>query len=254
MQLWSEDKLFQRTALMLGEKKMQALAQKKGIIFGIGGVGSWCAESLIRSGIRKLCLVDFDVVCESNVNRQAHASVNSLNQTKVIAMKNRLLEINPLAEIQTMHEVFSEQTKEKFQLNTYDFIVDAIDSIESKLLLIRMATETEALFVSSMGAALKMDPTRIKVTEFWKVHGCRLAYILRKRIRKGQLPAKPFWCVYSDELIPNEGDTSNKETDAAATHGIKKAVINGTVAHITAIFGFTLAGLIIQSFYQDYSE
>lgn len=257
--------IFQRTHLLLGSDKMNLMAQQRVIIFGIGGVGSWCAESLVRTGIQHLTVVDSDRICVTNINRQLHATTETVGAVKVEVLKKRLLEINPNAEINAIQKIYNAETHNSFQLETYDFIVDAIDSLASKIHLIRMATRTNAVFISSMGAALKVDPTRIRVTEFWKVRGCPLGFIIRKRIRKGDLPAKKFMCVYSDELLDNRGENAscgsekclcpksiNGPGDAVLVNHewcSQKAVVNGTVAHITAIFGFTIAGLIIQTIY-----
>lgn len=262
-----EKGIFQRTELLLGEKRMERLAQKKVIIFGIGGVGSWCAESLIRTGIRKLTIVDSDRVCVTNINRQLHATTKTVGQVKTEVLKNRLLEINPDAEINAIQKIYSKDTHSFFDLDSYDYIVDAIDSLSSKIHLIRMATRTNATFFSSMGASLKVDPTRIQVDEFWKVNGCPLGSIIRKNIRKGDLPAKKFLCVFSNEVLENEGTGNSCGTEkcmcpkSLAGPGdpelvdhewcSMKAKINGTTAHITAIFGFTLAGLVVQSIYNQ---
>ena len=164
--------------------------QKRVIIFGLGGVGSWCAESLVRSGIKELVLVDSDRVCVTNVNRQLMATTKTVGQVKVDVLKNRLLEINPHANIVALQDIYEEANTDKFQLDTFDYIIDAIDSLENKMQLLWHATRTKATVFSSMGAALKMDPTRIKVAEFWKVAGCPLARALRDKFKK-RLPARP---------------------------------------------------------------
>ena len=259
--------IFQRTELLLGKEVMEKIASKNVIIFGIGGVGSWCAESLVRSGIQRLTIVDSDLICITNINRQLHATTQTVGEVKTEALKNRLLEINPSAEIQTIQKIYNPETADSFELDSYDFIIDAIDSLSNKIDLIRKATRTNAVFFSSMGASLKLDPTKIRVAEFWKVKGCPLGHIVRKRIRKGDLPAKKFMCIYSEELLENKGAGSSCGTDKCLCPKSKnapgdpdladhewcsqKAVINGTVAHITAIYGFTLAGLIIQSIYNE---
>ena len=225
----TEQEIFQRSELLLGAEAMDRIAEKRVIVFGVGGVGSWCAESLVRSGIRYLTIVDSDSVCASNINRQLMATTETIGRVKVDVLKDRLLTINPAAEITAIHEFFTADTAESFHLDTYDYIIDAIDSLKDKTLLILMACQTEAQFFSSMGAALKLDPTRIKVDEFWKIQGDPLARVLRKRFkREGQYPARKFQCVYSDELIEPQGEGK------------------GSLVHITAIFGFMLAGLVIQ--------
>ncbi|MBR5749838.1 MAG: tRNA threonylcarbamoyladenosine dehydratase [Prevotella sp.] len=232
-----EQAIFRRTELLLGDETMERLSSKRVIIFGVGGVGSWCAESLVRSGIRQLTIVDSDCVSITNVNRQLMATTKTVGQVKVDVLKERLLTINPSAEITALQQIFTAETAASFALDSYDYIIDAIDSLKDKLLLIQMATNLPVSrgdrrgtqFFSSMGAALKMDPTRIQVAEFWKVQGDPLARTLRKRFKhEGQFPASKFQCVYSDELVEPQGAGK------------------GSLVHITAIFGFMLAGLVIQ--------
>ena len=228
-QMALDQAIFRRSELLLGDEAMCRIGEKRVIIFGVGGVGSWCAESLVRSGIRHLTIVDSDSVCASNINRQLMATTETVGCVKVDVLRERLLTINPAAEITAIHEFFTAETADSFHLDTYDYIIDAIDSLKDKALLILMATQTDAKLFSSMGAALKLDPTRIKVDEFWKIQGDPLARVLRKRFkREGQYPSRKFQCVYSDELIEPQGEGK------------------GSIVHITAIFGFMLAGLVIQ--------
>jgi tRNA A37 threonylcarbamoyladenosine dehydratase len=223
---------------------MELIARKRVIIFGVGGVGSWCAESLVRSGIRHLTIVDSDLVCITNVNRQLMATTQTVGQVKVEALKERLLSINPKAEITALQQIFSEETADSFQLDTYDYIIDAIDSLKDKATLILLACQTQARLFSSMGAALKLDPTRIQVTEFWKVKGDPLARALRNKFKKEKVfPKRKFLCVYSDELLENKGCPPD---DDEVPSTFNKPQTNGTLAHITAIFGFMLAGLVVQ--------
>ena len=236
--------IFRRNELLLGGETMERIAQKRVIIFGVGGVGSWCAESLVRSGIRQLTIVDSDLVCITNINRQLMATMLTMGQVKVEALKERLLTINPDAEITALQQIFSEETAASFQLDTYDYIIDAIDSLKDKATLILLACQTQAKLFSSMGAALKLDPTRIKVTEFWKVNGDPLARALRNKFKKGKVfPKRKFLCVYSDELLENRGCPPD---DDEVPSTFNKPQTNGTLAHITAIFGFMLAGLVVQ--------
>ena len=262
--------IFRRSELLLGDEAMSRIAEKRVIIFGVGGVGSWCAESLIRSGIRNLTIVDSDRVCITNINRQLMATTKTVGQVKVEALKERLLTINPSAEITALQQIFTAETASKFCLEEYDYIIDAIDSLKDKALLILMATSLSpqggsrrGAFFSSMGAALKLDPTRIKTAEFWKVQGDPLARALRKRFKRdGQYPKRKFQCVFSDELLENKGHNATCGTEQCMCPKAKngpgdpsllnhewcssKAQINGTLAHITAIFGFMLAGLVVQ--------
>ncbi len=258
-----EKAIFQRTELLLGTSFMDKAASKRVIIFGIGGVGSWCAESLIRSGIRTLTIVDSDRVCVTNVNRQLMATTRTIGQIKTEVLKQRLLEINPQAEITALQRIYSPETHESFSLENYDFIIDAIDILTNKVYLIQQATNTNAIFFSSMGAALKMDPTRIRVAEFWKVKGCPLGAALRTRVRKQGGVSKPFLCVYSEELLTNKGVNGSCGTDKClcpkALEGpgdpdlvnhewcSQKARVNGTTSYMPAMFGMTIAGLVVQA-------
>lgn len=231
--------IFNRTRLLLGDEAMRRISDAKVIIFGMGGVGSWVAESLIRTGVVSLTIVDSDRIAESNVNRQMPATSATVGQIKIEAAKKRLLEINPDADIKVLSIFYDEDTAPSIDLGGYDYIVDAIDSLKDKALLIINATRSGRKFYSSMGAALKMDPSRVKTSEFWKVKGCPLARSLRQKFKKdGRYPERKFFCVYSDELLDNKGVT--EETCEY------KARINGSLCHITAIFGMTIAGEIIK--------
>ncbi len=263
--------IFRREELLLGTDMMEVIASKRVIIFGVGGVGSWCAESLVRSGIEQLTIVDSDRVCMTNVNRQLMATTKTVGKVKVDVLKERLLDINPAANITAIQDIYSAETAESFHLSSYDYIIDAIDSLKDKADLILRATKTDAKFFASMGAALKMDPTKISVAEFWKVKGCPLAAALRRKFKHNKtFPSKKFPCVYSEELLRNRGENKSCGTSqclcpkAAEGPGradllnhewcTSKAQINGTIAHTTAIFGFTLAGLLIQDICKSYEE
>ena len=270
-----QDAIFRRSELLLGNEAMERIAQKRVIIFGVGGVGSWCAESLVRSGIRQLTIVDSDRVCITNINRQLMATTKTVGQVKVEALKERLLSINPAADITALQKIFTEDTAGEFHLEDYDYIIDAIDSLKDKAALILLATSFPSTgedrrgpkFFSSMGAALKLDPTRIQITEFWKVKGDPLARALRNKFKKEKLfPKRKFQCVYSDELLKNLGHNATCGTEQCMCPKAKngpgdpsllnhewcssKAQINGTMAHITAIFGFMLAGLVLEDINQ----
>ena len=266
-----EEGIFRRTQLLLGETVMTALSNARVIIFGVGGVGSWCAESLVRSGIRSITIVDSDRVCITNINRQLMATLSTVGMVKVDALKERLLAINPKAEITAVQKIYSADTADEFDLASYDYIIDAIDSLKDKVLLIRRACQTRSVFFSSMGAALKMDPTKVSVAEFWKVKGCPLAAALRRKFKQSrELPRRKFRCVYSEELLRNAGHNTTCGTSACLCPKAKsgpgdpdlvnhewcssKAQINGTLAHTTAIFGFTLAGLVVQDIWKKASE
>lgn len=259
--------LFNRTELLVGSSIMDAIESKKVIILGVGGVGSWAAECLVRSGIMHLTIVDSDRVCVTNINRQLMATTKTVGKVKVDVLKERLLEINPRADITALQKIYDADSADSFALDTYDYIIDAIDSLKDKALLMLKACQTKAVFFSSMGAALKMDPTKIQVAEFWKVRGCPLGAALRKKFKHMKVrPAHKFKCVFSEEVLENRGQNHSCGTSAclcpkAKTGGpgdpallnhewcSSKAQINGTMAHITAIFGFTIAGLVLNDIY-----
>lgn len=262
----NEKAIFHRSALLLGPDVIESIGEKRVILFGVGGVGSWCAEGLVRSGVRHLTIVDSDRVSITNVNRQLPATTLTVGQVKVDVLRQRLLEINPEAEIVALQKIYSEETREEFALSSYDYIIDAVDSLKDKISLILRATETPAVFFSSMGAALKLDPTKVRVAEFWDVRGCPLGAIIRKRMRRaGTFPSKKFLCVYDEEVLPNRGEgmpglyEPEHGQDASEGPGDKallnhdwsdsKAQINGTTAHVTAIFGMMLSGLVVQDIY-----
>ena len=239
----SSKEIFNRAELLLGENVMDRLASIRVILFGIGGVGSWCAEGLVRSGVTHLTLVDADCVAPSNINRQRMATVSTVGRPKVEVLKEMLLDIDPSAEITAVQARFSDENAAEFALETYDYIIDAIDSLKDKAALILHAAATPATFFSSMGAACKIDPTRVRVASFWEVRGCPLGFMLRKKLRRAKtLPAKDFLCVYDEDLLPNLG------TETALPEELKfdKAAHNGSLVTVTATFGFTLASLVIR--------
>lgn len=231
-----------RTGLLLGNDTVERLRNIKVIIFGMGGVGSWVAETLVRSGVYHIDIVDFDNVAPSNINRQLPALPSTVGLPKVEVMKQHLLAINPDAQIKAFNMLYTPDTADSFDFDSYDYVIDAIDSLRDKVLLILRATSSRCRFFSSMGAALKTDPTRIRVDEFWNVKGCRLAAALRSRFkRSGAMPRRKFKVVFSDEIVENRG----VNTDTFSTDKISKPTTNGSLMQVTASFGITLASLVI---------
>lgn len=218
---------FERTIQAIGEAAFTRLQAANVIIFGVGGVGGWCAEALIRTGITHLTMVDFDQVNPSNINRQLVATAANIGQSKVEELKKRLLLINPEAQITALTQRYSEETAPQFDLDAYDYVIDAIDSVPDKALLLLRASASKATVFASMGAGRKVDTTQIRVSSFKKVEGCPLARALRQRIKKmesfdQQMPS--VTCVWSPEL---------KST-------------TGTIAPVVGVFGMTLADLVIK--------
>ena len=217
--------MFSRTIQAIGEEAFARLQSVRVILFGVGGVGGWCAEALVRTGVQHLTIVDFDTVAPSNLNRQVVATAENIGRTKVEEMRARLLSINPQADITALPLRYDTDTADRFDFNQYDYVLDAIDSLDCKMLLIRRATLSTATLFSSMGAARKYDPARIEVAEFWKVHGCPLARALRTRMKKAEmLPAKKFHCAFSPEI----------------------SAVGGTLAPVVGTFGFRLAAEVVK--------
>ena len=201
---------------------MDRLASARVLVVGVGGVGSWCAEALVRTGLGAITLMDDDLVAESNVNRQCPATSLTVGEPKTEAMKRRLLAINPQCAVEARQERF-----ERFDgLDGFDLVVDAIDSVGCKAELILGATASGVPIVSSMGAALRLDPTKVEVRRFDRVEGDGLARALRQRFKKlGRYPSAPFRCVCSTEPPSACSDPSAK----------------GSLMPVTATFGMCLA-------------
>lgn len=234
----SEDEIFGRTALLAGDEMMEALRQTRVLLFGVGGVGSWCAEALARSGTGHITIVDSDCVAPSNINRQMPALRSTVGLPKVEVVAARLRDIG--ADVTPLQCRYTPETAADFAIESYDYVIDAIDSLADKAHLILRCTDPTTAprraFFSSMGAARKLDPAKIAEAEFWKVDGCPLARALRTRFRRsGVFPARKFKCVYSPETLAHRAEGP--------------AGVNGTFAHTTAIFGFTLASLVIRDLY-----
>ncbi len=231
---------FSRINLVAGAEMMSRLADARVLVFGVGGVGSWCVEALARTAVGHITMVDSDTVAPSNINRQLPATVGTIGRPKVDVLAERIHQINPAAEVEPIMARYTPDTASDFKIETYDYVVDAIDSLADKADLILRCTNPETAparaFFSSMGAARKLNPALISTGEFWKVEGCPLARALRTRFRRaGTFPRRKFKCVYSPETLPHRADGP--------------AGVNGTFMHTTAIFGLTLASLIITDLY-----
>ena len=236
---------FCRSEVLLGEEVMSELRRVRVILFGVGGVGSWCAEALIRTGLQHLTIVDGDVVQESNINRPLPATRETIGQPKVEALKARLLTINPEAEIEAIYSMYQPSpcpslkggetnkffpTGEDFgeALSEYDYVIDAIDDVAAKTDLILNCTRTRGVKIfSSMGAALRFDPTQVTTGELMSIHGDALAKAVRARMKRlGQKPYRKVKCVYSTEQA-------------------QKCEARGSLMQVTAVFGCTLASFVI---------
>jgi len=257
---------FHRLELLFGTQCLKNIASVKVIIFGVGGVGSWCAEALVRSGICNLTIVDFDYICVTNINRQLQALSNSVGKVKVDELGRRLREINPDAQINTIQKRYNRDTAAQFNLADYHYVIDAIDSLSSKVELIVNADVAGVTLFSALGAAGKLDPARIKISSIWDSHKCRLGRFVRKRLRRRGFKGD-FTCVWSDEeffsiIEKNESDNIGDDDNDQADNQIdnetdnesldNKRQVNGSIVHMTAIFGFMLSGLVIQDIEKKY--
>jgi tRNA A37 threonylcarbamoyladenosine dehydratase len=276
---------FQRLALLTGEKGLEALAQSRVLVFGLGGVGSWAAEALVRSGVGHIGIVDSDTICVTNINRQSEATVKTVGKFKTEAMAERLRDINPQCKVEIYNKVFEKESAPDFALETSDYVIDAIDSLRCKLDLIELCTQIyaargRAKLFASMGTACKLDPTRLKVGDIWESKGCPLARYVRQGLRKRGYGEKAgpglkpchFQVVYSEEQLSQDKDipvscgtgaclchirigaggkleanSEDKHASGQATEWCsKKAVINGSAMPVTATAGMILASMVIR--------
>lgn len=224
---------FKRSVLLIGKDSVNKLKNSHVAVFGVGGVGGFTAEALIRSGVGRLTIIDNDVVSQSNINRQIIATENTVGKLKTDVMKERLLSINSNAEINTFNLFYLPETADNVDLTQFDYIVDAIDTVTAKLELIERATKLGIKIISCMGTGGKTDPTKLKVTDIYKTSGCPLARIMRTNLKKRGV--EKLKVVYSEEQnVISEQELSTAE---------KKA--NDRVAPPSMIFVPSTAGIII---------
>ena len=201
MDIWQE-----RTARLIGEEAVQKINRARVAVFGVGGVGSYAAEALVRAGVGKLLFVDGDNVDITNINRQLIATCENVGQPKAECAKERALTINPKAEIEAKTLFYCAENADEIDFSEFDCVADCIDSVSSKLLLIERAKAAGAYVVSCMGAGNKLDPTRFRVADIEKTEVCPLARVMRREIKKRGI--RNVRCVYSDELPykPTDGE------------------------------------------------
>ena len=242
---------FSRSEALLGSVAMARLKAARVLAVGIGGVGSWCAEALVRTGLGHITLMDDDVVAESNVNRQCPATTETIGRPKVEAMAERLKTINPECEVEAICKRFSVGQSNNLNNRTieqFSIVIDAIDSVDCKAELILGTTEAGVPLVSSMGAALRLDPTKVKVTRFEKVEGDGLARALRQRFKKlGRFPKGKFNCVWSGEQpILNTETQRHGEEEESSVPPCLCVKNKGSLMQVTAVFGMCLASEAIK--------
>lgn len=260
---------FNRLEMLTGREGLAKLRDTRVVLFGVGGVGSWCAEALVRSGIGHLTIVDSDLICVTNINRQLQATWETVGKPKVSALADRLRTLNPSAEIVARQEIFCADTAAAFPLGEYDYVLDAIDSVSAKVFLLDCALAAGVKVFSSLGASCKLDATRIRVSSLWKTHGCPLGKFVRKRLRKRlrlRGASGSILCVHSTEMREQFATqagcgtgvclcpkTLDENGEPAHEWCSSKKQINGSAVHITGTFGFMLAGLVIQDVVQAHA-
>lgn len=246
---------FSRTELLIGEQGIKKLAESKVAVFGVGGVGSFTIEALARAGVGHMVIVDYDEICLTNINRQIHALHSTVGKSKVDVMKDRVLDINRNAKVDAVHQFLSAENSEELIKPDYDYIVDAIDTVTAKLVLIESARQQDIPIVVSMGAGNKLDATGFKIADISETKVCPLAKVIRKELRKRGVD-KGVKVVYSPEppIAPVKTQVDCKDfcicpnQDANCT---KKRQIPGSVSFVPSVAGLLLAGEVINDLLKD---
>ncbi len=225
---------FSRTELLLGKQGMDKLKQAKVIIFGVGG---YVAEALARSGIHNISLVDKDTVSESNINRQIIATYKSIGRYKTEVMKERILDINPDANVEVFNCFYLPESKEEFDFSKYDFVIDAVDTVTAKIDIVVECDKNQVPVISSMGAGNKLEASMFKVSDIYKTSVCPLARVMRKELKARGI--KKLKVVYSEET-PITPNVSSEEIPEG------KRQIPGSVAFVPSVAGLIIAGEVVK--------
>lgn len=230
---------FSRSEMLIGVEGLEKLKKSKVAVFGIGGVGSYTVEALVRSGVGHLVLIDHDDVCVSNINRQIHATSQTVGQSKAVLMKERVLAINPACEVTVYQEKYIAENAEELLKSDYDYVVDAIDMVTSKIDLIVRSQAMGIPIISAMGAANKLDPTKLQVTDIYKTTMCPLAKVMRHELKKRRV--KKLKVVYSTEqpVVPNQ----NLVQGGA---GANRRQTPGSMVFVTATSGLIIAAEVVK--------
>lgn len=246
---------FSRTRMLLGKIAMERLAGARVAVFGIGGVGGYVCEALVRSGVGAFELVDSDRVCLSNLNRQIIATHKTIGQYKVDAMRERMREINPEADVRVHRCFFLPENAADFPFEEYDYVVDAVDTVTAKIELILRAREKNVPVISSMGAGNKLDGSRFRVADIYQTSVCPLARVMRRELKKRGV--KELKVVYSEE-IPVEVCEETAEAEPAGTGpegrggaperqaGASPRSIPGSTAFVPSVAGLLIAGEVVK--------
>lgn len=228
---------YSRMELLIGEEGLKKLRNSRVAVFGIGGVGSYVAEALARCGIGTLILVDNDRVSLTNLNRQLIALRSTIGQLKTEVMKNRILDIDPEIVVHTYETFFSEETAEVFDFSAYDYIVDAVDTVTAKILLIEIATATGTPVISSMGTGNKLDPGKFEITDISKTSVCPLAKVMRRELKKRGI--RKCKVLYSRE-------EPVKPRSSEETKGTAKRPVPGSISFVPGTAGLMIAGAVVR--------
>ena len=242
---------FSRTELLFGKEAMEKLAGARVAVFGIGGVGGYVCEALVRSGIQKFDLVDDDKVCLTNLNRQIIATRKTVGQYKVDVMRDRILEINPDAEVMIHKCFFLPDNADEFPFADYDYVVDAVDTVTAKISLVMKAQEAGVPIISSMGAGNKLDPSAFEVADIYKTSVCPLAKVMRHELRKRGIPKLKV--VYSKEkpIAPKEDMANSCKTHCICPPGTarkctQRRQVPGSNAFVPSVVGLIIAGEVVK--------
>lgn len=242
---------FSRTELLLGKEAMEKLKNARVAVFGIGGVGGYVCEALVRSGVGAFDLIDDDKVCLTNLNRQIIATRKTVGKYKTDVMQERILEINPDASVQTYKCFFLPENATEFPFEKYDYIVDAVDTVTAKIELVMKAQEMQVPIISSMGAGNKLDASQFRVADIYKTKVCPLAKVMRRELKKRGV--KKLKVVYSEEkpIRPMEDMSISCRTNCICPPGAKhkcteRRDIPGSVAFVPSVVGMILAGEVIK--------
>lgn len=242
---------FSRTELLLGKEAMERLSRAKVAVFGIGGVGGYVCEALVRSGVGSFDLVDDDKVCLTNLNRQIIATRKTVGQYKAEVMKERILEINPDAKVEIHKCFFLPENADEFPFEEYDYIVDAVDTVTAKIALVMKAQEKGVPIISSMGAGNKLDASQFQVADIYKTKVCPLAKVMRRELKKRGV--KKLKVVYSEEkpTRPIDDMAISCRTNCICPPGAKhkcteRRDIPGSVAFVPSVAGLIIAGEVIK--------
>ena len=243
---------FSRTELLLGEPAMLRLAQSTVAIFGVGGVGSFVAEGIARSGVGHIVLVDNDLICETNINRQIHATTRTVGLPKTSVMKERIQEINPDAVVDTIDAFYLPENADDFFMAAYDYIVDAIDTVTGKIDLVLQAKKRGIPIISSMGAGNKLDPVQFEVADIYDTSVCPLARVMRKELKERQVDSLKV--VYSKEKpirrrISGCGQDCICPPGSARNCDARRAV-PGSISFVPSVVGLIIAGEVIRDLVQ----